>query len=39
MKEKIKCPNCGEEIDVEEALSSKFEEHLKKPICRKKAWI
>ena len=29
MNDKIKCPNCGHEFDVEEALSGKIEAHFK----------
>jgi len=29
MNDKIKCPNCGHEFDVEEALSGKIEAHYK----------
>jgi hypothetical protein len=29
MHDKIKCPNCGHEFDVEEALSGKIEAHFK----------
>ena len=29
MNNKIKCPNCGHSFDVEEALSSKLEDHFK----------
>ena len=29
MTDKITCPNCGHQFDVEEALSGKFEAHYK----------
>lgn len=35
MFEKIKCPNCGQEFDIEEALSDKLEAHFKKEYERK----
>ncbi len=33
--DKIKCPNCGTEFDVEEALSGKIEEHYKQEYEKK----
>jgi hypothetical protein len=35
MNDKIKCPNCGHEFDVEEALSGKIEAHFKAEYERK----
>jgi len=35
MTDKIKCPNCGHEFDVEEALSGKIEAHFKAEYERK----
>lgn len=29
MNDKIKCPNCGHEFEIEEALSGKIEAHYK----------
>ena len=29
MKNKIKCPNCGHNFDVEEALAGELEVHIK----------
>jgi len=37
MTDKIKCPNCGHEFDVEEALSGKLEAHFKAEYERKVA--
>ena len=37
MENKIECPNCGHAFDVEEALSGKIEDHLKKEFERKTA--
>tara|TARA_R100000935_G_scaffold58808_1_gene98146 strand:+ start:10723 stop:11961 length:1239 start_codon:yes stop_codon:yes gene_type:complete len=37
MNDKIKCPNCGHEFDVEEALSGKLEAHFKAEYERKVA--
>ena len=35
MMDKIKCPNCAHEFDVEEALSGKLEAHFKEEYERK----
>ena len=35
MIDKIKCPNCSHEFDVEEALAGKLESHFKKEYERK----
>ncbi len=37
MNDKIKCPNCGHDFDVEEALSGKLEAHFKAEYERKVA--
>ena len=37
MVDKIKCPNCGHEFDVEEALSGKMQAHFKAEYERKVA--
>ena len=37
MSDKITCPNCSHEFDVEEALSGKIEAHLKKEFEQKLA--
>ena len=35
MIDKIKCPNCSHEFDVEEALAGKLESHFKEEYERK----
>ncbi|MFZ4797750.1 MAG: hypothetical protein ACOYMA_09665 [Bacteroidia bacterium] len=37
MSDKIKCPNCGQSFDVEEALSGKIEAHFKEEFEKKVA--
>jgi len=37
MKDKIKCPNCGHNFDVEEALSGQLQAHFKAEFEKKVA--